>query len=137
MAKLTQNDSSWRKAKVIRNPLGNGRGWGTRWDTEGDNLLRTGSEVKVAQLCLILCDHVDYTAHGILQARILEWVAFPLSLPNQVIKLRFPSNQADSLPVEPPEKPTENRASWLNWLHRIPTNIEQHREECSSSKVKV
>ena len=34
---------------------------------------------KVAQLCLTLCDPVDYTVHGILQARILEWVAFPFS----------------------------------------------------------
>ena len=33
--------------------------------------------VKVAQSCLILCDPLDYTVHGILQARILEWVAFP------------------------------------------------------------
>ena len=32
--------------------------------------------VKVAQLCPTLCDPVDYTVHGILQARILEWVAF-------------------------------------------------------------
>ena len=37
------------------------------------------SEVKVAQLCLTLCDPMGYTAHGILQARILEWVAFPFS----------------------------------------------------------
>ena len=36
-------------------------------------------KVKVAQSCLILCDPMDYTAHGILQARILEWVAFPFS----------------------------------------------------------
>ena len=38
-------------------------------------------KVKVAQLCLTLCDSVDctYTVHGILQARILEWVAFPFS----------------------------------------------------------
>ena len=34
-------------------------------------------KVKVAQLCLTLCDPMDYTVHGILQARILEWVAFP------------------------------------------------------------
>ena len=33
--------------------------------------------VKVAQSCLTLCDPVDYTVHGVLQARILEWVAFP------------------------------------------------------------
>ena len=36
-----------------------------------------GSEVKVTQLCLTLCNPMDYTVHGILQARILEWVAFP------------------------------------------------------------
>ena len=35
--------------------------------------------VKVAQLCLTLCDPMGYTVHGILQARILEWVAFPFS----------------------------------------------------------
>ena len=34
-------------------------------------------KVKVAQLCLTLCDPMDYTVHGILQARILEWVAIP------------------------------------------------------------
>ena len=38
-----------------------------------------GSEGKVAQLCLTLCDTMDYTVHGILQARILEWVAVPFS----------------------------------------------------------
>ena len=37
------------------------------------------SEVKVAQSCLTLCDSMDYTVHGVLQARILEWVAFPFS----------------------------------------------------------
>ena len=35
--------------------------------------------VKVAQSCLILCDPMDYIVHGILQTRILEWVAFPFS----------------------------------------------------------
>ena len=33
--------------------------------------------MKVAQSCLTLCDPLDYTAHWILQARRLEWVAFP------------------------------------------------------------
>ena len=37
------------------------------------------SEVKVAQSCLTLFDPMDYTVHGMLQARILEWVAFPFS----------------------------------------------------------
>ena len=36
-------------------------------------------EVKVIQLCLTLCHPMDYTAHGILQARIPEWVTFPFS----------------------------------------------------------
>ena len=40
--------------------------------------------VKAAQLCLTLCDPVDCSppgssVHGILQARILEWVAVPFS----------------------------------------------------------
>ena len=36
-------------------------------------------KVKVTQPCLTLWDPMDYTAHGILQARILEWVAVPFS----------------------------------------------------------
>ena len=36
-------------------------------------------QVKVAQLCLTLCDSMDCRVHGILQTRILEWVAFPFS----------------------------------------------------------
>ena len=35
--------------------------------------------VKVAQSCLTLCDCMDYTVYGILQARILNWVAVPFS----------------------------------------------------------
>ena len=34
-------------------------------------------KVKVTQSCLTNCHHMDYTAHGILQARKLEWVAVP------------------------------------------------------------
>ena len=41
-------------------------------------------KVLIVQLCLTLCNHVDYSppgssVHGILQARILEWVAVPSS----------------------------------------------------------
>ena len=32
-----------------------------------------------AQSCLTFCDPMDFTVHGILQARILAWVAFPFS----------------------------------------------------------
>ena len=36
-------------------------------------------KVKLAQLCLTLCHPMDYIFHGILQARILEWIAVPFS----------------------------------------------------------
>ena len=38
-------------------------------------------KMKVAQLCptLCLCDPMYYVVRGILQARILEWVAYPFS----------------------------------------------------------
>ena len=34
--------------------------------------------MQLPQSCPTLCNPIDYTVHGILQARILEWVAFPL-----------------------------------------------------------
>ena len=37
------------------------------------------SEVKAAQSCLTLWDPMDYIVHEILQASILEWLAFPFS----------------------------------------------------------
>ena len=42
------------------------------------------SQVLVAQLCQTLCNTMDcslpgYSVHGILQARVLEWVAIPFS----------------------------------------------------------
>ena len=54
-----------------------------------------------------LCVPRDYTVHGILQARILEWIAFPFSrgLPNPGIEPRSHALQADSLPAEPAGKP--------------------------------
>ena len=53
--------------------------------------------MKVVQSCPTLCDRMDYRVHGILQARILEWVAFPFS--------------RGSSQAEPPEKPISNKAS--------------------------
>ena len=64
-------------------------------------------KVKVTQSCdwveYTLCDPVEYTVHGILQARILEWVA----VPNPGIKSKSPTLQAESLPAEPPGKPIQ------------------------------
>ena len=70
------------------------------------------SVVLVAQLCLILCNPTDCSppgssVHGILQPRILEWVAIPFSrdLPDPGMEPGSPALQADSLPYEPPGKP--------------------------------
>ena len=64
---------------------------------------------EVAQSCSTLCDPVDCSLpgssiHGILQARILEWVAISFSrdLPNSRIEPGSPALQADALPYEPP-----------------------------------
>ena len=52
---------------------------------ESEEKLRASCEVKwsevkwVAQLRLTFCNPIDYTVHGVLSARILEWVAFPFS----------------------------------------------------------
>ena len=78
-------------------------------------------QVQVAQLCLTLCDPTDYTVHGILQARILEWVAVPFSRgsSNPGIKPRSPALQADSLPAEPPGKPKITGVHSLSLLQGI------------------
>ena len=70
-------------------------------------LLSTHSvKVKVAQLCPTLCNLMDYTVHGILQARIQEWVAFPFSRGSSQPKDRTQVSwlQVDSLPAEPQGK---------------------------------
>ena len=63
--------------------------------------------MKVTQSCLTLYDPHDYTVHGILQARILEWVTFPFSRESSQPgdRIQVSALQADSLPSEPPEKP--------------------------------
>ena len=64
-------------------------------------------KVKVAQSCPTFRDPTGYTVHGILQARVLERVAFPFSRgsANPRIEPRSPTLQADSLPAEPQGKP--------------------------------
>ena len=68
--------------------------------------------VLVAQFCLTLCDPVDCSppgspVHGILQAKILEWVAIPFSrdLLDPGSKPRSLVLQADCLLSESPRKP--------------------------------
>ena len=55
-------------------------------------------------------DPMVYRLHGIIQARILERVAFPFSngSSNPGIEPRSPTLQVDSLPAEPQGKPYYN-----------------------------
>ena len=77
--------------------------------------------VKVAQSCPTLYDPMEYTVHGILQARKLEWVGFPFSrgLPKPGIAPRFPTLQADSLPAESSGEPKNTEVSSLSILQWI------------------
>ena len=52
------------------------------------------------------CSPPAYSVHGILQARILAWVAMPSSsdFPNPGIDPTSPTMQVDSLLSEPPGK---------------------------------
>ena len=61
------------------------------------------NNVKVTQSCPTLCNPMGYTLHGILQARIPEWIAVPFSRGSS--QPRSPTLQADSLLSEPPGKP--------------------------------
>ena len=97
---------------------------GTSPATRGRSVVDTRSKkvkVKVAQSCPTLCDPMDYTVRGILQARILEWQLFPSpgNLPNPVIEPRSPSLQADSLPAEPQGRPKNTRVGSLSILQWI------------------
>ena len=49
----------------------------TSWQIDGETVETV--KVRIAQSCLTLCDPMDYTIHGILQAIRREWVAFPFS----------------------------------------------------------
>ena len=53
--------------------------WHTFSMTHVSSLLAKEVKVKVTQSCPTFCDTMDYRVHGILQARTLEWVAFPFS----------------------------------------------------------
>ena len=74
-------------------------------------------KVKVAHSCPTLCDPMDYIVHGILQARILEWVDFPFSRGSS--QPRSPTLQADSLPSESQGKPKNTGEGSLSLFQQI------------------
>ena len=68
-----------------------------------------------------LCNAMVYIVHGILQARILEWVALstPGDFSNPGIEPRSPTLLADSLPAEPQGKPKNTGVGSLSLHQRI------------------
>ena len=79
-----------------------------------ENTYLSSLKVKllVTQSCPTLwgpmdCSPPGSSVHGILQPRILEWVAISFSedLQNPGIEPKSPALQANSLPSEPPWKP--------------------------------
>ena len=77
--------------------------------------------MKVTQSYPALCNPMDYTVLGILQAQILEWVPFPSpgDLPNSGTEPRSPTLQVDCLPAEPPGKPKNIGVGILSLLQQI------------------
>ena len=80
-------------------------------------------KVKVAQLCPTLCDQMDYTVHGILQAAILERVGFPFfrgsSQPR--IEPMSPALQAYSLRTE--SKGSQHYSKIICWTDPFLTEL--------------
>ena len=86
-----------------------------------DRLLIKSLKEKVTQSCLTLCDPMDYRVHGILQDRILEWVAIPFSRASSQPRdqTQVSALQVDSLPVEPQGKPKNTGVGSLSLLQQI------------------
>ena len=89
----------------------------------------------VTQLCPTLCDAMDCSplSMGILQARILEWVAMPSSRgsswPRDRTHISYvhPHWQVSSLPIAPPGKLLR---PWSSLLNLLPQKSAEGREPC-------
>ena len=89
--------------------------------------------MTVAHLHLSLCDRLDSTVHGILHARILEWVAFPFFRGSS--QPRSLALQVDSLSAELPWRP-KLEEGYPNWqaiqvvlvVKKLPVNARDVRD---------
>ena len=85
----------------------------------------------VIQLCPTLCDPMDCSppgssVHGILQAKILEWVSFPSpgDIPDPGIETRFPALQIlYHLNHQGSSKTMECFTNCISFLHRGHANV--------------
>ena len=86
-------------------------------------------KVKVAQSCPTLCNPMDYTVQGILQATILEWAAFPFSRGSSQPKDQTQVSHiaGGSLPAEPQRKPKNTGVGSLSLLQGLFLTQESNR----------
>ena len=93
MCKTAAAAKSFQLCPALCDPI-DGSLPGSPWDSPGKNIgvdchfllqcMKVKSESEVAQSCLNLSEPMDYSlpgssAHGIFQARVLEWVAIAFS----------------------------------------------------------
>ena len=109
------------------------KGWRVWQITECYSVVTRKKESEVTQSCPTLCDPVDCSPpgssiHGILQARILEWVAISFSRGCSRPRDRTwsPALEADALTSEPPGKPKSTGVGGLSLLQQIFLNQESN-----------
>ena len=112
------------------------------------------SEVKVTQSCPTLCDPLGCTVHGIIQSRILEWVAFPFfkesSQPRDRTQASLSITISQSL-LKLMSIELDFLMDWLVWSHCSPgdstesswTTVQKHQlfgaqhSLCSNSNIRT
>ena len=94
-------------------------------------------KVKVTQSCLTLCDPMDYTVHGTLQARILEWVAFRFSRGSSQSRGQTQASRTVDrfLPAEPQGKPKNTGVGSLSFLQGIFPTQESNQGLLNSRRI--
>ena len=105
-------------------------------NSESLQMISRKAKVEVTQSYPTLCDPVDYTVHGTLQARILECVAIPFSRGSSQPRNRIQVStlQVDSSPAELPGKPSDFPNDFL--IKTIKTNCKRITQ-CSSSILEL
>ena len=100
--------------------------------------------MSVTQSGLTLCDPMNCgllssSVHGLLQARTLDWVAipFPRDLYDPGTEPGPPASQADSLPSEPPGRPSSMYASYLLSVWLSLTNLSHVNLILSPARTKM
>ena len=157
--------NSWGNRVFLSCSLENRNTWSAmRWENEAGHAgraamrarravwtLSSGFQVSLNPVCVhakslqlgpTLCEHMDCSlpgssVHGILQARMLEWVAMPSSRGSSWTKRSKPHLvgllhwQASSIPISPPRKRWSPTISFSVWLLKIgPSHIPASQTVC-------